>query len=380
MKRIVLAAMALALLLSLSPRASAAVTTPQVAAKSAILMEKSTGRILSEQNSHEKLSPASVTKVMSLLLICEALNDGRISLTDIVTCSEHAASMGGSQIYLEPGEKMSVEDLLKSVVLGSANDAVVALAEYLSGSEDAFVALMNERAAALGCQDTNFLNACGLDVDGHVTSAHDIALMSRALLLEYPDIRNYTTIWMDSVRNGAFQLTNTNRLIRSYDGMTGLKTGFTSRAGHCLSATAERDGMELICVVLGPSSSAERFDAARGLLDFGFANYTLCEVWPEGALSQIPVTGGRGEWVQPEILSGNSILIEKSALNGIEREVNLAQSVQAPVAAGDVLGEMIVRSGDTELLRVPITAAEAVEKLTLGDVFNKLTGLALFKP
>ena len=380
MKRIVLAAMALALLLSLSPRASAAVTTPQVAAKSAILMEKSTGRILSEQNSHEKLSPASVTKVMSLLLICEALNDGRISLTDIVTCSEHAASMGGSQIYLEPGEKMSVEDLLKSVVLGSANDAVVALAEYLSGSEDAFVALMNERAAALGCQDTNFLNACGLDVDGHVTSAHDIALMSRALLLEYPDIRNYTTIWMDSVRNGAFQLTNTNRLIRSYDGMTGLKTGFTSRAGHCLSATAERDGMELICVVLGPSSSAERFDAARGLLDFGFANYTLCEVWPEGALSQIPVTGGRGEWVQPEILSGNSILIEKSALNGIEREVNLAQSVQAPVAAGDVLGEMIVRSGDTELLRVPITAAEAVEKLTLGDVFNKLIGLALFKP
>ena len=285
MKRIVLAAMALALLLSLSPRASAAVTTPQVAAKSAILMEKSTGRILSEQNSHEKLSPASVTKVMSLLLICEALNDGRISLTDIVTCSEHAASMGGSQIYLEPGEKMSVEDLLKSVVLGSANDAVVALAEYLSGSEDAFVALMNERAAALGCQDTNFLNACGLDVDGHVTSAHDIALMSRALLLEYPDIRNYTTIWMDSVRNGAFQLTNTNRLIRSYDGMTGLKTGFTSRAGHCLSATAERDGMELICVVLGSSSSAERFDAARGLLDFGFANYTLCEVWPEGAAS-----------------------------------------------------------------------------------------------
>lgn len=380
MKRIVLAAMALALLLSLSPRASAAVTTPQVAAKSAILMEKSTGRILSEQNSHEKLSPASVTKVMSLLLICEALNDGRISLTDIVTCSEHAASMGGSQIYLEPGEKMSVEDLLKSVVLGSANDAVVALAEYLSGSEDAFVALMNERAAALGCQDTNFLNACGLDVDGHVTSAHDIALMSRALLLEYPDIRNYTTIWMDSVRNGAFQLTNTNRLIRSYDGMTGLKTGFTSRAGHCLSATAERDGMELICVVLGSSSSAERFDAARGLLDFGFANYTLCEVWPEGALSQIPVTGGRGEWVQPEILSGNSILIEKSALNGIEREVNLAQSVQAPVAAGDVLGEMIVRSGDTELLRVPITATEAVEKLTLGDVFNKLIGLALFKP
>ncbi len=380
MKRIVLAAMALALLLSLSPRASAAVTTPQVAAKSAILMEKSTGRILSEQNSHEKLSPASVTKVMSLLLICEALNDGRISLTDIVTCSEHAASMGGSQIYLEPGEKMSVEDLLKSVVLGSANDAVVALAEYLSGSEDAFVALMNERAAALGCQDTNFLNACGLDVDGHVTSAHDIALMSRALLLEYPDIRNYTTIWMDSVRNGAFQLTNTNRLIRSYDGMTGLKTGFTSRAGHCLSATAERDGMELICVVLGSSSSAERFDAARGLLDFGFANYTLCEVWPEGALSQIPVTGGRGEWVQPEILSGNSILIEKSALNGIEREVNLAQSVQAPVAAGDVLGEMIVRSGDTELLRVPITAAEAVEKLTLGDVFSKLIGLALFKP
>ena len=380
MKRIVLAAMALALLLSLSPRASAAVTTPQVAAKSAILMEKSTGRILSEQNSHEKLSPASVTKVMSLLLICEALNDGRISLTDIVTCSEHAASMGGSQIYLEPGEKMSVEDLLKSVVLGSANDAVVALAEYLSGSEDAFVALMNERAAALGCQDTNFLNACGLDVDGHVTSAHDIALMSRALLLEYPDIRNYTTIWMDSVRNGAFQLTNTNRLIRSYGGMTGLKTGFTSRAGHCLSATAERDGMELICVVLGSSSSAERFDAARGLLDFGFANYTLCEVWPEGALSQIPVTGGRGEWVQPEILSGNSILIEKSALNGIEREVNLAQSVQAPVAAGDVLGEMIVRSGDTELLRVPITAAEAVEKLTLGDVFSKLIGLALFKP
>ena len=380
MKRIVLAIAALALSLQLPLRAFAAATPPQVAAKSAILIEKSTGRILCEQNSHEQLSPASVTKVMSLLLICEALSDGRIALSDIVTCSEHAASMGGSQIYLEPGEKMSVEDLLKSVVLGSANDAVVALAEHLSGSEEAFAAAMNERARELGCADTNFLNACGLDVDGHVTSAHDVALMSRALLLAYPDIRNYTTIWMDSVRDGAFQLTNTNRLIRSYDGMTGLKTGFTSRAGHCLAATAERDGMELICAVLGSSTSAERFDAARSLLDFGFANYTLCEVWPEGALPQVPVTGGRGQWVQPEILASNSLLIEKSALGGLEREVTLVESVAAPVAAGDTLGEMVVRSGDAELARVPITAAWAVEKLTLGDVYGKLVGRALFNP
>jgi len=379
MKRILSVLALTALLITLLPAAAfAEPAAPQVSAKSAILIEKTTGRILAEQNAHEKLSPASVTKVMSLLLICEALVDGRIKLSDTVTCSEHAASMGGSQIYLEPNEQMSVEDMLKAVVLGSANDAVVALGEHLAGSEDAFAAMMNSRAAELGCTDSNFLNACGLDVEGHVTSAHDLALISRALITAYPDIRRYTTTWTDSVRSGEFQLSNTNKMIRTYPGMTGLKTGFTSKSGHCLSATAERDGMELICVVLCAPSSAERFDAAKNLLDFGFANYALCEVFPDGALPALPVTLGRTDFVQTEVQAGGTILISKSSAGGITRELQLPESVEAPVAAGDVLGEMVVSSGGEVLCRIPVTAAESAERRTLGDVYSALLRRIMF--
>ncbi len=362
----------------LSGRAAAlAVLSPAPAAltvnaKSAVLLEKSTGTVLFQQNAHEKLAPASVTKVMSLLLICEALNDGRLSLGDTVTCSDHAASMGGSQIYLEPGEQMSVEDLMKSVVLGSANDAVVALGEHLAGSEPAFVEQMNAKAAALGMEDTHFSNACGLDVPEHYTSAWDIALMSRALILEYPAIRDYCTTWMSSVRNGEFQLANTNKLVRSYPGCTGLKTGYTSGAGHCLAATAERDGMELVCAVLCAPSSAERFDAAKTLLDYGFASYAVTQVWPEGALDPVPVRLGREDWVQPVVPGGNTLLCEKTKLAHLERRIVLPEEVEAPVEAGAPLGEMVVFSGEEELLRVPLTAAEPVERLTFRDVYLRL--------
>ena len=343
-----------------------------VNAKSAVLIEKSTGRVLFQQNAHEKLAPASVTKVMSLLLVCEALNDGRLDLADTVTCSDHAASMGGSQIYLEPGEQMSVEDLLRSVVLGSANDAVVALGEHLAGSEPAFVERMNAKAAELGMADTHFSNACGLDVPEHYTSAWDIALMSRALLLEYPAIRDWCTTWMSSIRNGEFQLANTNKLVRYYPGCTGLKTGYTSGAGHCLAATAERDGMELICAVLHAPSSAERFEAAKTLLDYGFATYGLVEVWPEGALDPVPVVRGREAWVQPVVSGIPMLLAEKTRLAGLERRIVLAESIEAPVAEGDFLGEMVVFSEGQELLRVPLTAAEPVARLTFWDIYRRL--------
>ena len=277
-----LAAALLAASLLLCP-AGAVSSAPQAEASAAVLMEKETGTLLYEQNAHDKLEPASVTKVMTLLLVVEAIDDGRLSLDDLVTVSARAASMGGSQVYLKENEQMTVQDLLKAVTVVSGNDAAVALAEHLSGSEEAFVADMNERAAQLGMADTTFLNCTGLPAAGHLTSAYDIALMSRALI-GHPMIREYSTIWMDSIRNGAFQLSNTNKLIRFYPGATGLKTGSTDSAGYCLSATAERDGMELIAVVLHSPTSAQRFDSAKRLLDFGFANYTLADIHPSQAI------------------------------------------------------------------------------------------------
>lgn len=346
---------------------------PTVSSAAAVLMEKETGRVLYEQNAHEAMPPASVTKVMSLLIICEALNDGRLSLDDMVTCSDHAASMGGSQIYLEPGEQMSVRDMLKSVVLGSANDAIVALAEHVAGSEESFVAMMNTRSKELGMNDSTWKNACGLDVEGHVTSAYDIALMSRALLLEYPDIKQYTTIWMDSVRGGDFQLANTNKLVRSYTGITGLKTGYTSTAGHCLSASAERDGMELVCAILKGPSSAERFEAAKQLLDYGFANYALADLSAGGdALNPIPVKMGKAECVSVSPEGGSKMLVERAQLSSLEHEAVLPEEVEAPVTAGDTLGEVIVRAGGEELCRIPVVATENVERLGFGDIYSRL--------
>lgn len=368
-KKLLAAALAAALLALPAPAAQAASGTPTVNCGAAVLMEKETGTILYEQNSHDKLEPASVTKIMTLLLVMEAVDSGRISLDQTVTISAHAVSMGGSQIWLKEGEQMTVHDLLKAVAVVSANDGAVALAELVAGSEEGFVALMNQRAAELGMADTTFVNCTGLPAAGHLTSAHDIALMSRELILNHPTIREYTTIWMDSLRDGAFQLTNTNKLIRFYDGATGLKTGSTDSALYCLSATAERSGMELIAVVLKSPTSQDRFDAARALLDYGFANYTLMDVYPDQALPPIDVLLGEEDCVQPVLSQSSRILVDKAQLNSVTSQINLCENVEAPVEAGQKLGEMVVTVDGQVLQTIPIVAEKAVARLTVPGIF-----------
>ena len=368
-KKLLAAALAAALLALPAPAAQAASGTPTVNCGAAVLMEKETGTILYEQNSHDKLEPASVTKIMTLLLVMEAVDSGRISLDQTVTISAHAVSMGGSQIWLKEGEQMTVHDLLKAVAVVSANDGAVALAELVAGSEEGFVALMNQRAAELGMADTTFVNCTGLPAAGHLTSAHDIALMSRELILNHPSIREYTTIWMDSLRDGAFQLTNTNKLIRFYDGATGLKTGSTDSALYCLSATAERGGMELIAVVLKSPTSQERFDTARSLLDYGFANYTLMDVYPDQALPPIDVLLGEEDCVQPVLSASSRILVDKSQVNSVTSQINLCENVEAPVEAGQKLGEMVVMADGQVLQTIPIVAEKAVARLTVPGIF-----------
>lgn len=368
-KKLLAAALAAALLALPAPAAQAASGTPAVNCGAAVLMEKETGTILYEQNSHDKLEPASVTKIMTLLLVMEAVDSGRISLDQTVTISAHAVSMGGSQIWLKEGEQMTVHDLLKAVAVVSANDGAVALAELVAGSEEGFVALMNQRAAELGMADTTFVNCTGLPAAGHLTSAHDIALMSRELILNHPSIREYTTIWMDSLRDGAFQLTNTNKLIRFYDGATGLKTGSTDSALYCLSATAERSGMELIAVVLKSPTSQDRFDAARALLDYGFANYTLMDVYPDQALPPIDVLLGEEDCVQPVLSQSSRILVDKAQLNSVTSQINLCENVEAPVEAGQKLGEMVVTVDGQVLQTIPIVAEKAVARLTVPGIF-----------
>ena len=368
-KKLLAAVLAAALLALPVPAAQAASGAPAVNCGAAVLMEKETGTILYEQNSHDKLEPASVTKVMTLLLVMEALDSGRISLEQTVTMSAHAVSMGGSQIWLKEGEQMTVRDLLKAVAVVSANDGAVALAELVAGSEEGFVSLMNQRAAELGMADTTFVNCTGLPAAGHLTSAYDIALMSRELILNHPSIREYTTIWMDSLRDGAFQLTNTNKLIRFYDGTTGLKTGSTDSALYCLSATAERSGMELIAVVLKSPTSQERFDAARALLDYGFANYALMDVYPDQALPPIDVLLGETDCVQPVLSQSSRILVEKTQLNGVTSQINLCEDVEAPVEAGQKLGEMVVTVDGRVLQTIPIIAERAVARLTVPGIF-----------
>ena len=352
--------------------AAAATGAPQVEAGAAVLMEKETGTILCEQNAHDKREPASVTKIMTLLLVMEALDEGRIAPTDQVTVSAHAASMGGSQVYLKEGEQMSVEELVKAVAVVSGNDAAVALAEHIAGSEEAFVARMNEKAAQLGMADTNFVNCTGLPAAGHLTSAYDIALMSRALILDHPGIRAYSTIWMDTIRGGSFQLANTNKLVRYYEGCTGLKTGSTDSALYCLSATAEREGMELIAVVLGSPTSAQRFDAAQALLTYGFANYTLVDVRPDQAIPPVSVSLGVADTVQPVLENGSRILVEKSQLNQISTSLQLSDGVEAPVEPGQKLGELIVSAGDAQLQRIPLVADQAVARITVPGLFLRL--------
>ena len=339
---------------------------------SCVLMEKETGTILLEENSHEKLEPASVTKIMTLLLVMEAVDSGRIALEDPVSVSAYAAGMGGSQVYLEEGEQMSVSEMLKCVTVVSGNDCAVALAEHLAGSEGAFVAQMNQRAQELGMADTTFLNCTGLPAQGHVTSAHDIALMSRELILNHPKIRDYTTIWMDSIRDGSFGLTNTNRLVRFYQGTTGLKTGFTSSAQYCMSATAERGGMELIAVVMKSPSTNQRFDDAKSLLDYGFANYTLVPVYPEVPLAPIDVLLGAQPQVQPQPERDCRLLVRKGEETQVTTRLSLAENVEAPVERGQILGKLEVYVGGTLRDTIPILSSQPVDRLSIPGIFSQM--------
>ena len=348
--------------------------------KSAILMEKETGTVLYDRDAHKKLPPASVTKVMTMLLVMEALDSGAISVDDMVTVSANAAGMGGSQVYLKQGEQMSVGELLKCVAVVSGNDCAVALAEYLSGSESAFVQRMNQRAAQLGMTDTTFLNCTGLPAPGHETSAHDIALISRELILNHPDIRQYTTVWMDTIRDGTFGLTNTNRLIRFYEGATGLKTGSTDAALYCMSATAEREGMELIAVVMAAPTTAQRFADAQTLLDYGFSHYALLDVLPDSPLPTVEVLLGKTPQVQAVLSRPCRLLLDKQARSEVSTQLDLCENVQAPVEQNQTLGEMLVFVGDELHDRVPITAATGVSRLSALEIFEKLLQKLLMNP
>ena len=362
------------LLLGLLPMNAGAVEL-DVGGKSACLMDVETGTVLYEKNSHEPLAPASVTKVMTMLLIMEAMDSGKIGWDDTVTASESAAAKGGSQIYLKVGETMTVSDMLKSIAVSSANDCACAMAEHIAGSEAAFVDRMNARAKELGMNDTNFVNCTGLD-DGadaanHRTSAYDIALMSRELLKHHPDIKKFTTIWMDTVRDGTFGLSNTNKLVRFYSGCTGLKTGFTSGAGYCLSASAEREGMGLIAVVMGCETSNIRTAACKAMLDYGFANFAVIAPALEDACT-VPVELGKLPEVAISLGGADSLLVDKGQRNSVTTEVTLEENVCAPVSRGQRLGTMTIRSGEQVLAQIPLVAAEGVERLTWGELLVKL--------
>lgn len=345
---------------------------PVVDVPCAILMEKETGTILFEQNAREKREPASVTKIMTMLLVMEAIDSGRLNYDDIVTVSAHAASMGGSQTWMKEHEKMTVRDMLKAVAVVSANDGSVALAEHLAGSEPAFVEMMNQRAAQLGMLDTHFVNCSGLPAQGHVTTAYDIALMSRELMRNHPDIRQFTTIWMDTIRDGAFQLSNTNKLIRFYEGATGLKTGSTDSALYCLSATAEREGMELIAVVMAGATSDKRFEAAKQMLNFGFANYTVKDIYPDQALPPIDVMLGERSTVQPVLKDSCRVLLDKAEADQVETQLILAENLEAPVEAGQIVGSMTITVAGECRQSIDIVADAEVARLSTGDIFIRL--------
>lgn len=339
-------------------------------AKGAILMEAETGAVLYESEAKTKLYPASVTKVMTMLLVMEALDSGAVTEEDPISASENACSYGGTQIYLEVGETMSLRDLLKAVAVNSANDAAVALGEYLAGSEAAFVERMNQRAEELGAENTNFVNPCGLPDDNHYTCAYDVALFTRELL-KHPHILDYTGIWMDSLRNGGFGLANTNKLLKTYDGITGMKTGYTEAAGHCLAATATRDGMSLIAVILGGETGKGRFASAASLLDYGFSGYTVVRR-SVGSIPPIPVNRGKADCVSVAAEADLSIVVKKSAVTQVALEITVEEMLQAPVAEGQVVGTVRFTYEGEEVLSVPVVACQTVEKAGFFDYLGQM--------
>ncbi len=354
------------------PLGASAVSAQEMKAPSAILMEAQTGKVLFEKNPHEKRACASITKVMTLLLVMEALDSGKIGLSDKVSVSQHAASMGGSQIWLKPGETMTVDDLLKATVIASANDCAVALGEYLAGSEEEFVSQMNSKAKQLHMNDTVFKNCYGLDEDGHVTSTWDIAIMSRELV-RHPKIFNYTKTWIDYLRGGKTQLVNTNKLLKSYKGITGLKTGTTNKAGSCMDATAQRNGVSLIAVVLGCPDTKARFSSAASLLDYGFANWSVAvPSIPKEATNPAEVRNGMEKQVAVDVDSGTSLLVPKGKGGAVKYQVSMQKGIAAPVKKGQVLGKVICTLGGETLQEYNIRAKTSVEKISFISVFHML--------
>ena len=375
MKRIISALLSVIMITVGIPAFAQEKETPvEIKAKSAVLMDASTGQVLMAHNENDKVYPASVTKIMPLLLICEAIDSGKISLSDTVTVSGTAASKGGSQIWLKEGEQMTVDELLKATAVYSANDACTALGEYLAGSDEAFVKMLNERAKELGMDNTHFENCTGLDdtTENHLTTAMDVAIMSRELL-KHEIIMNYTTIWMDSLRGGQTELVNTNKLIRFYEGATGLKTGTTSKAGCCVSASALREGTHLIAVVMGSGNSSDRFETAKAMLNWGFANYsTVTPAIDPSLIPDVGVIGGVADSITPELPEINPVLIEKGRDADIAQTVDLAVDVAAPVEKGQVLGTVTFRLGDNIIGKYNITAPEKVDELTFAIVFRRI--------
>ena len=351
----------------------------QLECKSAILMEQTTGQVLYEMNADAPMPPASITKIMTLLLTFEAMDQGKFQYDTLLSCSEHAASMGGSQIWLEPGEEMTVDEILRATFISSANDAAVVLAEAVAGSEDAFVGMMTEKAKELGMENTHFANATGLDAQEHYSTARDIALMSAALL-RYPDVTRYSTVWMDSLRGGTTELVNTNKMVRFYNGATGLKTGTTNGAGSCLSASAQRDNLSLIAVSLGSDTSAQRFASCRTLLDYGFANYvTVQPPSLQEQLTPVPVLHGVQRQVDLAYDLPLSFVMKRGEENSLTQEVELAEDVEAPVEEGQLLGKVVVSKEGTVLGEYPIRAKNAVEKIDFGKGMEILFGTLLGK-
>lgn len=339
----------------------------------AILIEQSTGQILYSHNSHEQLRPASVTKIMSILLIMEQIDSGNLSYTDTISCSETARSMGGSQIWLDPRETLTVDEMLKAICVVSANDCVVAMAEHIAGSEEAFVQMMNDKAKKLGMNDTTFKNCHGIDEDGHVTSAYDIALMSRELLTKHPDITKYTTIWMDTLRDGKSQLVNTNKLIKTYRGITGLKTGSTSLALYNLSASATRDDLSLIAVIMKAPSTKIRFAEAQKLLDYGFNKFSFKSFGKSGDIIQtVSVNKGVNNHVDAILENSAGTLIEKSKENQVTQTVEINDNIESPIKKGDVIGKVVFSLDDSELSSTNLVASCDVDKITLFCMSKKI--------